>query len=69
MSHSLWLSRNWATASEQEVIEALLSPPANPNPMDFNQIQLHHPEAKEKYLNLFYKGNIPASVKDLHGIQ
>ena len=67
--HALWTTKDWANAKEEEVIQALLNPPELPDPSHYTQIYRHHPTAKVKYLNLYYQGNIPESIKRLHKIQ
>jgi len=67
MAHELWTTHNWDKASEEEVIQALLNaPPDFINPSDVADIQRYHPQAKHTYLNMFYRGEIPGSVKRLH---
>lgn len=67
--HALWTTKDWANASEEEVIQALFNTPPHPDPRDFNHIYSYHPTAKLKYLNLYYQGNIPQSIKRLHNIK
>ena len=68
MTHELWRSRTWSTASEEEVIQALFNAPEFLDLRDMAELQRCHPQAKQKYLNLFYEGQIPKSVKKLHRI-
>lgn len=67
--HELWTTHNWENASQEEVIQALFHAPSFPNPFDVSAIQKFHPGAKAKYLNLFYQGEIPKSIKSLHKLQ
>ena len=66
MAHELWETHEWSIASEEQVIQALFSAPQLIDPRDMREIQLHHPTAKQKYLNMFYSGQIPQSIKKLH---
>jgi hypothetical protein len=51
------------------VIAALFNAPKIINPKDMKEIQLHHNEAKNKYLNLRYGGKIPYFIKRVHKIK
>ena len=66
--HKLWTTHNWEQASTEEVIAALFDAPSCPDPRDIAPINRYHPQAKEIYLNLFFKGNIPSSVKRLYNL-
>ena len=64
--HQLWTTHAWEQASTEEVIAALFDAPSCQDPRDMAQIDRYHPKAKEIFLNLFYKGEIPPSIKKLH---
>ena len=68
MIHKLWQTGKWKEASEEEVIMALFDTPQHIPPEDVWAIRTYHPEAKTKYLNLFYEGRIPKSVKEINGL-
>lgn len=68
MTHELWETHKWATATEEQVIQALFNAPEFIDPRDMSEIQRQHPSAKQKYLNMFYSGQIPQSVKKLHNL-
>lgn len=68
MPHKLWNTHEWSTATEEQVIQALFDAPEFIYPFDMSEIQLHHPMAKSRYLNLFYSGQIPQEIKKLHKI-
>lgn len=68
MAHQLWTTQEWKTATEEEVICALFDAPKFLDPCDMQEIRLHHPGTKNKYLNLYYKGEIPEFVKKTHNL-
>lgn len=68
MIHPLWETKAWETATLDEVVSALFNPPPFLNPFDVGKINRFHPTAKGVYLNLFYEGNIPNSVKKINKV-
>ena len=64
--HQLWTTHAWEQASTEEVIATLFDTPSYLDPRDMNRIDRYHPQAKGFFLNLFYKGQIPPSIKKLH---
>lgn len=63
--HKLWKSRQWATASHEEVVAALLDAPLHVLPEDMGQIKRFHPKAIVHSQSIFYGGSIPYSVSKI----
>lgn len=68
MVHELWETHDWKNSTEEQAIQALFNPPQHPDPKDMRDIDKFHSDAKYKYLNLFYGGNIPEPIKRVHDI-
>ena len=64
--NQLWNTHDWEQATLEEVIAALFDTPSLIDPKDMAQIDRYHPQAKDIFLRLFYKGEIPPSIKKLH---
>lgn len=67
-THYLWRSHEWESATEEQVIAALLNPPAFLGPEDMGSIKRYHPQAKAKYLNLLYSGMLPDWCKQVNRV-
>jgi hypothetical protein len=68
VAHELWATHQWAQSSEEQAIQALFDAPEFIDPRDMAELNRCHPQAKTKYLNLYYEGQIPKSIKRLHSL-
>ncbi len=66
--HELWTTHQWQNATTEQVITALFDSPLDICPFDMAAITRYHPAAKTTYLNLFYQGKIPNSVKKINRV-
>ena len=63
MAHPLWLTKQWASASDAAIVKALFEPPRHIPPEDFAYIKRNRKEALEAYINILYLGDVPANVQ------
>lgn len=68
MTHYLWKTQDWQNTSTETVVAALFDAPRHIDPNDLAQIKLFHPTAKNTYLNMYYLGNIPNSIKKINQV-
>jgi hypothetical protein len=59
MTHALWTTHEWETATEEQIIQALFQSPEFPDPRDMEKIKRLNPTAIRKYQTLFYGGEVP----------
>lgn len=61
--HELWNTHDWQNATHEQVIAALFDSPRFLLPEDMGKIKRFHPKAIVDYQSIFYRGNIPNSVR------
>ncbi len=66
MPHQLWETKEWQSASDEEVIAALFDCPAHLDPFDVAAIKRHKPHCVRQYHHLYYGGEIPNFVRRVH---